>query len=217
MFCSKCGTQLPDGSTFCSACGAQQTAPAAPVYAAPADPFAAPAARPAAPRPAGALKFRTPDIKNQKTLFYLIAAGLVLLAFIFSLTKVVKISAFGMSEGSTLGDCDRGGLLVVSILCALAAMAASALIALFEMPDNIKKICKFAAPIGAFFACLFFLIGYWSAKGEAMSVIGDYSSLVSIGLSFLGWVAVIFFLGAAGLTGYVLYTEEFQKPKAPQA
>lgn len=41
MFCEKCGTQLPDGSAFCTACGAQlnaapQAAPAQPVYAAPA-------------------------------------------------------------------------------------------------------------------------------------------------------------------------------------
>ena len=49
MFCEKCGTQLPDGSTFCTACGAQLNAPAAP-QAAPAQPVsAAPAAK--APNP----------------------------------------------------------------------------------------------------------------------------------------------------------------------
>ena len=40
MFCSNCGTQLPDGTKFCNNCGAQQTvanpAPAQPVEPAPA-------------------------------------------------------------------------------------------------------------------------------------------------------------------------------------
>ena len=37
MFCTNCGTQLPDGSRFCSNCGAPQAAaPAQPTYQQPA-------------------------------------------------------------------------------------------------------------------------------------------------------------------------------------
>lgn len=36
MFCTNCGTQLPDGSRFCSNCGAPQAAPAQPMYQQPA-------------------------------------------------------------------------------------------------------------------------------------------------------------------------------------
>lgn len=48
MFCFKCGQQLPNGSAFCTACGAAQPTPAPaprPVYQAPAQPpYQAPAA-----------------------------------------------------------------------------------------------------------------------------------------------------------------------------
>lgn len=204
MFCSKCGTQLPDGSTFCSTCGASQ-----------GKPQNAPA-----PRPAGALKFRTPDFKDKKTLFYCIAAGLAFLAFIFSLTGVIKVSALGMSESGTLGECDCGWVLVFVVIFALASIAASALLALFDLPENIKKYCKFAAPGGALLAFLFFLVGVLIAKGKFSAMLGGYSSYlgdlgVKIGMSFIGWVTILFFLGAAGLTGYVLYTENFKKPAAP--
>lgn len=239
MFCSKCGTSLPDNATFCSVCGAPQSAPAAPAanpyaapaanpyaapaanpYAAPAaNPYAAPAANPyAAPRPAGALKFRTPNFKDQKILFYIISAGLLLLAMIFSLTNVVKVSALGMSQGASLGESGRGAAVAFVIIFSLIAIAACALVALFDMPEMISKICKIAAPVAAILACLIFLIGYWSAKGEAQAALGGYSSylgdMVSIGLSFIGWIAVIFFLAAAGLTGYAMYNE-LKKPAAP--
>ena len=36
MFCMNCGTQLPDGSRFCSSCGAPQQADAAPTFQQPA-------------------------------------------------------------------------------------------------------------------------------------------------------------------------------------
>lgn len=235
MFCSKCGTSLPDNATFCSVCGAPQSAPAAPAanpyaapaanpYAAPAaNPYAAPAANPyAAPRPAGALKFRTPNFKDQKILFYIISAGLLLLAMIFSLTNVVKVSAFGMSQGASLGESGRGAAVAFVIIFSLIAIAACALVALFDMPEMISKICKIAAPVAAILACLIFLIGYWSAKGEAQAALGgassygyDFGSLVSIGLSFIGWIAVIFFLAAAGLTGYNFFKEN--KKAAPAA
>lgn len=226
MFCSKCGSQLPDGSTFCSVCGAQQGAPAAQPAA---NPYAAPNAygNPApygyaAPSKAGALKFRAPDFKDKKVLFFIIAAGLVLLAMIFSLTNVVKVSALGMSQGASLGASGRGAAVAFVIIFSLIAIAACALVALFDMPEMISKICKIAAPAAAILACLIFLIGYWSAKGEAQAALGgassygyDFGSLVSIGLSFAGWMAVIFFLGAAGLTGYNFFKEN--KKAAPAA
>ncbi len=43
MFCSKCGTQVPDGSVSCSNCGAPLSAPTAPVAPAPAPVAPAPA------------------------------------------------------------------------------------------------------------------------------------------------------------------------------
>ena len=56
-FCTKCGTKLPEGSLFCTSCGASlASAPAspAPAPAAPAPAPAAPAPAPAAPAPAPA-------------------------------------------------------------------------------------------------------------------------------------------------------------------
>lgn len=235
MFCSKCGTSLPDNATFCSVCGAPQSAPAAPAanpyaapaanpYAAPAaNPYAAPAANPyAAPRPAGALKFRTPNFKDQKILFYIISAGLLLLGFIFSLTKVISatVSAFGYSEsaGATLGECECGFFAIMVALLALAGIAACVMLALFNMPENIRKVCYIGAPSCAAGAFLMLLIGVLVGKGKTMGELGDYSSylgdMVSIHMSFIGWLAVIFFLAAAGLTGYAMYNE-LKKPAAP--
>jgi TM2 domain-containing membrane protein YozV len=36
MYCPRCGTQIADGSTFCSSCGANLVQPPPPVYASPA-------------------------------------------------------------------------------------------------------------------------------------------------------------------------------------
>jgi hypothetical protein len=47
MYCSKCGAQLPDGTVFCTKCGAAQTAKAA-------DPVAPAAGTSSAPPPAAA-------------------------------------------------------------------------------------------------------------------------------------------------------------------
>ena len=52
MFCSKCGTQVPDGSVSCSNCGAPLSAPNAAPAPAPVAPAPAPA--PVAPAPAPA-------------------------------------------------------------------------------------------------------------------------------------------------------------------
>ena len=41
-FCQQCGTQNPDGSRFCTGCGADLTAQAAPQQAAPVNPNPAP-------------------------------------------------------------------------------------------------------------------------------------------------------------------------------
>lgn len=63
MFCSKCGTQLPDGSAFCGNCGNPVAAPAAPV--APVAPVAEVPAQPVyeapvAPAPVAPVAVETP-------------------------------------------------------------------------------------------------------------------------------------------------------------
>lgn len=224
MFCNKCGSQIADGATFCNVCGAPQGAPAARPAATPAYGY------PAAPRPAGALKFRTPDFRDKKVLFYIIAAGLILIAFILSLMKVVTVSVFGMTEAASLGECERGAAVAFVIIFSILALAACAMLVLFDMPDNIRKILAIAAPACAFLALLIFLIGFWSFKGEYNremnemmreyaeygNLFGSIASAAAPALGVAGWFCIVFFAGALGLTGYLAF-DELKPNKAPAA
>ncbi len=135
-------------------------------------------------------------------MFYLISAGLLLIALICACTKIMT----GLGIGFSLGDAERGGAVAFTVIFALVALAACAMLALFNMPENISKICKIAAPSGAAIALLVFIIGYFGAKGEAYGLVS---------LSFSGWITILFFLGAIGLTAYLLYTDLKKKPAAP--
>jgi zinc-ribbon domain len=56
IYCTKCGTQLPPDTQFCTACGAAVTAPTAvvsPEYPAPPPPYTQPYAQPVPPPPSG--------------------------------------------------------------------------------------------------------------------------------------------------------------------
>ena len=113
MFCSKCGTQLPDGAAFCSNCGnavaapaapvapVAPVAPAAPVYEAPVAPVA-PAApvyqQPVAPQPA-------PKKKGNALIIAIVAiiAALAVTAGVLFATGV-----FGGDDESDRDDKDAG-------------------------------------------------------------------------------------------------------------
>ncbi len=73
MFCSNCGTQLPDGTRFCNNCGAQQVVAANPAPAQPVEP--APAAQPVEPVTAP----ETPVEKVKKKKSGMKIAGIVLI------------------------------------------------------------------------------------------------------------------------------------------
>lgn len=228
MNCSNCGAYLPDGSAFCTNCGATLAAPAA-------NPYAAPAANPygyRAPRPAGAVKF-APDFSNKKSVFYLLAAGLALLGFIFSLMKVMNatVSLMGYTQeiGSiSLGESEVSWAIILDVLCALASIAACVLLAMFKLPENLSKICKIAAPVGAFLAAMFFLVGFISAKSIVMTSYSDtlggydlgiYTSAVNdalkVKMTVMGVMAIIFLIGAAALALIAVLQEK--KKAAPAA
>lgn len=200
MFCSKCGAQIPDGASFCSSCGAPTAAPAAE------------ARMPSQPAPASSgtkitlpanLSLKKPDFSDQKTLFKAAACGVLLLALIFACIKVIGVSysMFGVSdkEYTSLGSAERGGFTALVIIFALFGMIACAASVLVDWDEKLGMIIDLAAPGCAFLGLLFFLIGFWSAKGE-VAAYGDWG--IKCFLSFGGWLCLIFFLGAIALSGF---------------
>ena len=112
MFCSKCGTQLPDGSAFCSNCGNPTAAPAAPV--APVTPVAeAPAPAPVAPvatvapAPAPVAPVAPqPAPKKNHALVIVIVAVIAALAVLVGVLFATGV--FGGDDESDRDDKDAG-------------------------------------------------------------------------------------------------------------
>ena len=98
MFCSKCGTQLPDGSKFCTKCGAQLNAPAAQPAA--RSGTAAPGAVPV-PAPAPISSGITPATLQHSEMMRFLPALLVVLALALGLlTPCVKVNATAQATTS---------------------------------------------------------------------------------------------------------------------
>lgn len=88
MFCSHCGTQLPDASAFCHSCGARVVAPSD------AEPSAAPASQPKQLRPARAPASPVP----------LLVGAMVLFVAIVVIVVLVAMASGGDSENSDEGQ-----------------------------------------------------------------------------------------------------------------
>ncbi|MBQ4618029.1 MAG: zinc ribbon domain-containing protein [Clostridia bacterium] len=134
MFCHSCGSQIPDGSTFCASCGSaqQQAAPqAAPQqpYAAPQQPYAAPQAAPQQPyaAPQGANSFNN-FMNSLQFHDIMVKFGFFIAAGVFALLGILLFT--GMQYGSIMGYPISKGLYaangftcVMDILFGILALA----------------------------------------------------------------------------------------------
>ena len=111
MICSKCGANIPDGSTFCTACGA--AVEAAPAQAAP---------QPVAAQPAGVQTVSASKVLTWGILG-LAFAGSGLLGLIFSIIGLKKGKLFLAENGSLFGQAKVGRTLAkVGLILSIVMM-----------------------------------------------------------------------------------------------
>ncbi len=149
MFCSRCGTQIPDDSEFCHNCGAQivgverekrkraaEAGEAVPEPVAPAPQAVAPAPAPqaAAPAPAPQATRPAPRTVGAATLpqpyvgiAVIVGAALAAIGCLVAWVDVLGYTANGFDGGyvTSLGDGDgKDGLLILPIAAAAALLGA---------------------------------------------------------------------------------------------
>lgn len=159
MFCTKCGSQQPDGQRFCSACGATLgAAPGAPQQA----------QRPV--RAAGAGGFDVGAISSVN--MNIVAAALALLGMV---TPFVSFWGFKYSILNALGDLGDVGfwfvVLFVSTLAIIAGGARGLSEATVKVDAPTKKLLALIAAAGGAFILVYIL---WNMifNELAMSVLG---------------------------------------------
>lgn len=143
--------------------------------------------------------------QNKTKLFGLISAGLFLLVGIFSFLKIftAKISFMGLSE--SIG----GSLLEMKMTLATIAVILLALVAVAGLACALLGKYKFAM-IAAAVELVLFIIVFFVVKGKINSMmskelgaLGELSSLassaLSVHISFLGWLHMIFTVAAGAL------------------
>jgi len=124
MYCTRCGTQIPDDSEFCYNCGAQvvgverekrrRAAEAGEVYTEPVAPAPAPQAARPAPRTVGAATLAQPYVGIAVIVGAALAAIGCLLPWIDAFGQTANGFDFGFVMDSNGGD-GKDGLLIIPI------------------------------------------------------------------------------------------------------
>lgn len=199
MFCPKCGNQINAGEAFCPSCGARNEA------AAPVAPQA-PAAK-AKKIDLPFLSFLDIKVAEKFTVKNIVIAAIAVFSLIFWFVGTLSVSALGMSESGSIHDCleepglfgaDVTFLSVITIILLIAGVAAAALNLMGITEGILGKNSKFVGLgqlIIAGWTHLFFVLGTISFVSEANDLMGGADAFgisISVGLSFIGWLFLIF-------------------------
>lgn len=212
MICPKCGVELPEGSTFCTTCGAQLAQQAAPQ---------------AAPAPAaGGIDFNgvINDIKgangDKKPMFVAILAALHLLQLIFWFVGGISVTvkAFGQKQSESasihkaLSEDDKGILswLVIILLVAGLALAIIRLLKIKLGTFDVVKFQPIASLVVSAAAFVVYFIQFFSLKADIPSELKDFAT---VGFAFGGIVLLLLCIGAAFL-GFKMMKDAKAAPKA---
>lgn len=184
-FCTNCGNAVEENEQFCNNCGTALNETAqAPAQAAP-------------------ISLKVPDFKDNKVIAYLIAAGALLLQFIFyfvgGYTVSVSFMGFEQSASATFADALSADVSFINVLTILFFVVGIivAVADLFSLIPAVvpKKIVALVPGIAAVWGVLWYVIEWFSAQPEGMpasvdaSVAPDFCGILFI---LLG-VAVAFF------------------------
>lgn len=205
MFCKNCGTQLPDGTRFCSSCGSST------------DPNA-----PAKPVRTVALgdKYQMPTWK----IMYLVAVGLLLLAMIFHFTDTMGLTVSGYGESETervslidvveeetMMELDGWSNLTVMLYVAAIIIPGLPFIPMLKFKFDAGKLL--ALRIAAIWSFAWFLIGdiyLWSKVAKSAFGVSIYPVISAWGL-----IQILLLAGAVVLSFMV--TKQLKKQNAPAA
>ena len=124
-------------------------------------------------------------------LFGLISAVLFLLVGIFTLLKLYSLSAMGISmEVPGLFKMDDTLATIAAIVLILVAVCGlvCALLGKYKI-----------AMIAALVELIVFIVVFFVLKGKLTKELGDYASLASFHIAFIGWLHMIFTVAAGAL------------------
>lgn len=189
MNCTNCGTQNPEGTKFCSTCGAPmaQNAAPAPGYA---------------PNPAYAPNYASANGTSSLLKYIPIAGAVIAFISIFLDWITVSVSAFGYSEseGQSLWSIvklmfenfgDLNGKDLFLLFAAIVAVAG--IIATIVLSLRGNKMALVAAAAGAVAGLIF----ETTMKGDFEKIYEDMSDMISVSMSFGFFLFLIGMVAAA--------------------
>lgn len=171
MFCSNCGTQIPDGSKFCPECGAKLN------VSSQAPSFQTPKVNEAYQRPVGTSGTSVMDY----TKWFMIAA--VILMFIGLALPVAKITFLGMSESAHISDFDPSDSEdLPAIILLVLTMIAAVVAVVFQFLPKFRKYGNYTS-IGTFALAVIYCIAVKNLISEFGEIgkLGSGSILILIG------------------------------------
>lgn len=189
-YCKNCGNQLGENSVFCTACGTKWEGAPTPEFQ--GNPNPAPQLNPVQdPNKDFMDVLKSIDKKCWEPFLLMIFSA------IFVLTHTMKVSAYGYSETLTYLKLEDGFvsflMWVVAVLSILGVVPMVRSVMDMMHGVQVEKInMDIRIPIAAA-VCSFFLVLFaWSkATGVVGDYLGSYSSMVSVGFTFTGWMQII--------------------------
>lgn len=197
MFCPKCGTQLPDGSTFCSQCGNKINAVAK-------SPSSASPATSSVPRARASASFGATGVPLKLTpgkIVPLVALGIV---FILSFFPWVDLSTIYSSENIFSISADMTS--VFHVFGAESSYSLWSLPSLGDLIDAYQDMLGYSSTAygSSFMGILWVFIAglVLAAIGAVLFVVTDRRLLMNVGLMLLfvisGFCFLCFVLGRSG-------------------
>lgn len=211
MFCSKCGKELLDGAQFCSSCGTKVgTVGTAADSGRTMDTVAKKTAEIRDSIAGGAAAI------NRSKLIAFAGLAAMLLSFIFSLTQIFKISAYGLTQTTTMFEDELFNdatvdfnafkvLFIIMYLLSIVALACPLLLKnKWEQRITIVPGALTLVSVLVYFA-IFASVGAGDLKANKYTAAADFS------LTATGWLFILSTICAVALMLKMAYMKQAEK------